>query len=240
MTAADASGGGCHGRPGDGVGSDRTRLCAGRCAEPAGDDSVRGRQSPAAFLDRDGTINREVEYLSDCRDLELLPGAAAAIARLNRAGIAVVVVTNQAGVARGLFPLSRLFELHAHLDALLAGAGAWVDAYYCCPHHPTEGRGEYRVECDCRKPKPGMLLWAARELGLDLTRSVLMGDKLSDLEAGARAGCQTILVRTGYGAAQEADWQPAKHGDVIVADSLREAADHWLAVSDPASWLAQR
>ena len=211
-----------------GTPADRTRLCAGRLEEPAPVSSVPLPLALAAFLDRDGTINREVTYLSDCRDLTLLPGAAEAIARLNRADVAVVVVTNQAGVARGLFPLSRLFELHASLDAMLAEAGAWVDAYYCCPHHPAEGQAEYRVDCACRKPKPGLLRWAARELGLDLTRSVLIGDKLTDLEAGAQAGCRTTLVRTGYGAAQEAGLRRGQHGDFFVADSLLPAVDHWL------------
>ena len=156
--------------------------------------------SPAVFLDRDGTIIEEVNYLARVDQVKLIPGAADAIARLNRAGAPVVVVTNQAGVARGYFPEERVAEIHAHLSALLAESGARVDAYYHCPHHETEGVGPYRVACDCRKPAPGMLLAAAREWRLDLTRSWVIGDKLCDLAAGAAAGCSTVLVRTGHGA----------------------------------------
>jgi D-glycero-D-manno-heptose 1,7-bisphosphate phosphatase len=191
---------------------------------------------PAAFLDRDGTINVEVEYLSEPEQIVLLPGAAAAIARLNRAGIVVVVVTNQAGVARGYFPESRVAQIHARLDELLEAEGARIDRYYYCPHHPTAGLGAYRVECDCRKPKPGMLLAAAKELDLDLARSVLIGDKLLDLEAARQAGCEGILVRTGYGAELECRIDAARHGRVRVEDDLAAAIDGWLtrrAASSP-------
>jgi D-glycero-D-manno-heptose 1,7-bisphosphate phosphatase len=152
------------------------------------------------FLDRDGVLIEEVGYLSGPDQARLVSGAAEAVARLNRLGVPVVVVTNQAGVARGRFAEERVGEVHRYLGDLLARAGAAVDRWYYCPHHPTAGLGPYRVECDCRKPRPGMLLTAASELGLDLPRSFLIGDKLSDLEAGARAGCTTLLVRTGYGA----------------------------------------
>ena len=154
---------------------------------------------PAVFLDRDGVIVEEVGYLAHPDQLVLIPGAADAIGRLNRAGLAVVVVTNQAGVARGLYPESRVEEVHRRLSAMLAEAGAHIDRYYYCPHHPHEGRGEYRMACSCRKPEPGMILRAATELRLDIARSFLVGDKLSDLEAGMRAGCQPMLVLTGYG-----------------------------------------
>ena len=153
----------------------------------------------AVFLDRDGTIIEEVNYLSSPEQVCLIPGAADAVRRLNDAGVLVVVVTNQAGVARGYFPESRVGEVHAHLSTLLAAHGARIDAYYHCPHHPTEGVGEYRVACDCRKPKPGLLLTAARELDIDLSGSWMIGDKLCDAEAGATAGCRTLLVRTGHG-----------------------------------------
>ena len=153
----------------------------------------------AVFLDRDGTIIEEVNYLSSPELVRLIPGAAGAIRTWNDAGVLVVVVTNQAGVARGYFPESRVREVHEHLSELLAEHGAHIDAYFHCPHHPTEGVGEYRVACNCRKPKPGLLLTASRELDIDLSRSWMIGDKLCDAEAGAAAGCRTMLVRTGHG-----------------------------------------
>jgi D-glycero-D-manno-heptose 1,7-bisphosphate phosphatase len=153
----------------------------------------------AVFLDRDGTLIEEVNYLASPEQVRLLPGAAEAVRRLNDAGLLVVVVTNQAGVARGYFPEIRVAEVHEHLSRLLGEFGAKIDAYYHCPHHPSEGVGAYRVDCDCRKPKPGLLLTAARELDIALSRSWMIGDKLSDAEAGAAAGCCTLLVRTGHG-----------------------------------------
>jgi D-glycero-D-manno-heptose 1,7-bisphosphate phosphatase len=154
---------------------------------------------PALFLDRDGVIIEEVDYLSDPSQVLLIPGAAQAIALANQHAIPVVVVTNQAGVARGYFPEANVALVHKHLDALLSAHTAHIDRYYYCPHHPTEGVGSYACDCDCRKPKPGMLLQAAAELGLDLSRSWFVGDKISDLQAGIAVGCQAFLVQTGYG-----------------------------------------
>lgn len=153
----------------------------------------------AVFLDRDGTLIEEVHYLSEPDQVRLIPGAADAVRKLNDAGVLVIVVTNQAGVARGYFPESRVAAVHERLSALLEECGAKIDAFYYCPHHPTEGIGAYRVACDCRKPKPGMLLTAARDFDIDLARSWMIGDKPGDAEAGAAAGCRTILVRTGHG-----------------------------------------
>lgn len=155
---------------------------------------------PAVFLDRDGVLVVEAEYLSAVEQVRLVPGAAAAVRRLNDAGWPVVVVTNQSGVARGYFPEERVNEVHAHLAELLLTDGARVDRFDYSPFHPTEGVGEYRRDTDCRKPKPGMLVRSAAALGLDLANSWMVGDRRSDLEAGAAAGCKTILVRTGYGA----------------------------------------
>ena len=154
---------------------------------------------PAVFLDRDGVVIEDVHYLADPSQVRLLPGAAESIARLNRLGIAVSVASNPAGVAHGLCPESRVAAVHRRLDELLAERHAHVDRYDYCPHHPAAKVPEYRVACACRKPLPGMLLHAAEECGLDLRRSYLVGDKLSDLEAGVRAGCRVILVHTGYG-----------------------------------------
>jgi D-glycero-D-manno-heptose 1,7-bisphosphate phosphatase len=155
---------------------------------------------PAVFLDRDGVVIEESHYLGDVSCVRLIPGAGEAIAVLNRASWVVIIVTNQSGVARGLFTVESVGEVHTHLSELLRGFGARIDAYRFCPHHPEAELAEYRMDCECRKPKAGMLLIAAREFGLDPARSWMIGDRVTDLEAGAAAGCRTALVRTGYGA----------------------------------------
>ena len=182
---------------------------------------------PAIFLDRDGTINVEVDYLHRLADFELIPGVTEAIKRFNIAGYAVVVVTNQSGIARGLYDLAAMQAVHDHLQALLAPRGAHVDAFFFCPHHP-----DFTGPCTCRKPAPGMLLVAAQELGLDLQRSWMIGDTAGDIDAGRAAGCRTILVRTGYGAALEADLGAAADSPkpTTVVDALPEAADYILAI----------
>jgi D-glycero-D-manno-heptose 1,7-bisphosphate phosphatase len=185
----------------------------------------------AVFLDRDGTVIEEVDYLDSPGRVRLIGGAADAVARLNALRVPVVIVTNQAGVARGYFPESRVAEVHARLDQLLAARSAHVDRYYVCPHHPREGTAPYLQECDCRKPRPGLLLRAAADMRLDLPSSCLIGDKLSDLEAGASAGCQTILVRTGYGARHEKEAVARNPRLLAVVDSLAGAVDVWLRQS---------
>jgi D-glycero-D-manno-heptose 1,7-bisphosphate phosphatase len=156
----------------------------------------------AVFLDRDGTINVEKDYLYQLHDFEFIDGVADAIRLLNDSGYFVVVVTNQSGVARGYYTEEDVELLHRHIDAELEKTGARVDAWLYCPHHP-DGRGSYSLPCDCRKPLPGMLKEAARRYDIDLESSVMIGDKLADIGAGISAGCRTILVRTGYGADQE-------------------------------------
>ncbi|MCS6866543.1 MAG: HAD family hydrolase [Gemmataceae bacterium] len=153
----------------------------------------------AVFLDRDGTLIPDVHYLSDPQQVQLLPGVAEAICHLKALGMWVVVVTNQSGVARGYFPESQVYAVHQRLSELLSQSGARIDAYYFCPHHEDEGIGSYRIRCACRKPAPGLLYKAASQLPIDLTRSWMIGDKISDAQAGAAAGCRTILVRTGPG-----------------------------------------
>ena len=153
----------------------------------------------AVFLDRDGTINVEKNYLHKVEDFEFIPGAPEAIKNLKDGGFLVIVVSNQAGIARGYFDEAAVEKLHQHIQVELAAYGTSIDAFYFCPHHPDEGLGAYKVLCDCRKGNPGMLLQAAREYDVDLERSFMVGDKLADLEAGQRAGCQSILVLTGYG-----------------------------------------
>ena len=166
----------------------------------------------ALFLDRDGTINREVDYLARVRDLELLPGVAEAIARAGAAGWLVVVDTNQSGIARGMLTEADLGAIHLALDDLLASAGATVDRYEFCPHHPEVGEEPYRADCACRKPKPGMLLTAAAALDIDLERSAAVGDSIRDLDAARAAGVPLrFLVETGKGADQKANLASDDH-----------------------------
>ncbi len=159
----------------------------------------------AVFLDRDGTINVEKDYLYRVADFEFLPGAIEAVHRLKEAGFLVIVVTNQSGVARGFYTLEDVAVLHRHLQLELQSAGTAVDGFYICPHHPERGFAPWRRDCDCRKGNPGMLLEAAAEHGIDLQRSYMIGDKAADIEAGRRAGCTSLLVLTGYGGATSRD-----------------------------------
>ena len=183
---------------------------------------------PGVFLDRDGTVIEEKHYLCEPADVELLPTAGETIARLNQLGIPVAIVTNQAGIARGYFPESRIPEVHARLDELLAPHGAAIDRYEYCPHHPVEGIGSYKIDCNCRKPKPGMLTSAATELNIDLTRSLMIGDRLGDIEAGAAAGCQSALVRTGYGASVTISGDTTPPRFLGVFSTVGEAVEAWL------------
>jgi D-glycero-D-manno-heptose 1,7-bisphosphate phosphatase len=169
----------------------------------------------AVFLDRDGTINEEVGYLDRIEKLQVIPGAVEAIRRINESGMKAVVVSNQAGVARGYFEESFVAKTNACLREMLLAEGALIDAFYFCPHHPTEGRAEYVKVCDCRKPAPGMLLKAAEELRIDPNRSYIVGDTLKDIEAGTRAGAQGILVRTGYGEEAAAELEAKRNGDMM-------------------------
>lgn len=180
----------------------------------------------AVFVDRDGTLIAERGYLDRLDAMELFEWSAPAVRDLRSAGYAVIVVTNQAGVARGLFDETFVRDAHAHLDRLLAAAGAAVDGYYYCPHHP-EGRVEsYRMTCRCRKPAPGMLEAAARDHGIDLFRSFMVGDKWLDVAVAQNAGASGILVRTGYGAASEAGL-PEGVTPVVTVDTLGDAA-RWI------------
>jgi D-glycero-D-manno-heptose 1,7-bisphosphate phosphatase len=151
----------------------------------------------AVFLDRDGVLIRDVHLLTRTDQVEFLPGAPAAVGRLNRAGLLTVVVTNQTVVARGLATEEDVARVHAWMQARLREEGGAIDRFYLCPHHPQATVPRYRVECTCRKPRPGMLLQAAAELGIDLGQSYLVGDRVSDVAAGRHAGVTTILVETG-------------------------------------------
>lgn len=181
---------------------------------------------PAVFLDRDGTITREVDYLRDVRQLRLLPGAAGAIARLNKAGLAVVILTNQSGIARGLLTEEGLSRIHQELERRLARHGASVDAIHYCPHHPKATVAKYRRDCDCRKPAAGLLRRAAEGLDLDLARSFVIGDRARDLAPGRSAGCRIVLVRTGYGAQEAREWSETWRPDRVAANLA--AAVNWI------------
>lgn len=181
----------------------------------------------AVFLDRDGTINVEKEYLWKKEDFEFIPGVPLAIRRLNEAGYLVVVVTNQSGVARGYYTLEDVQRLHEHIASELSFDEAYIDRFYICPHHPEEGLGEFRYECDCRKGRPGLFYQAAEDLDIDLSSSWMIGDKLADIEAAERAGCTPFLVLTGYGKQEqhklaEGQAQICKDLSAAVADILSD------------------
>lgn len=182
----------------------------------------------AVFLDRDGTVNVEKDYLYQIEDFEFICGVPEAIKNLNDAGFFVVVVTNQSGVARGYYTEEDIELLHRYVAAELGKAGASVDAWMYCPHHPN-GRGSYALPCTCRKPLPGMLKEAARRYDIDLGNSVMIGDKTADIGAGNAAGCRTILVRTGYGAEHER----LVSSSTEVYDDLPAAVKSLLEQADP-------
>ena len=180
----------------------------------------------AVFLDRDGTMIEEVGYLDALSQVAFFPWTVDAIRRFNRAGLAVVVVTNQSGIARGKITDAFVAETHRHMDAELAAGGARVDAYYHCPHHPDGRVVEFARGCDCRKPGRGMIDRAAADLGVDPTRSFVVGDKWLDVQLGRAVGARAILVRTGNGAAEERQPQEGVTADVVV-DNLAAAAE-WI------------
>ena len=153
----------------------------------------------AVFIDRDGTISEEVGYVNHPSRYRVFPFAPAAIRLLNDAGWLAVLVTNQAGVARGYFKEDLIAAVHAVLDQELGRGGARLDAVYYCPHHPSVGEPPYRSDCDCRKPKPGLITRAADDLGIDLARSWTVGDRYGDVELARNAGTRSALVLTGYG-----------------------------------------
>jgi len=180
----------------------------------------------AVFLDRDGTLLEDVGYLDRLERLVFLPYTIDAVRLLNRAGFAVVVVTNQAGIARGIVQESFVSEAHRHIAERFAAGGARIDGFYYCPHHTDGIIEEFRRDCDCRKPKPGMLRRAAADLDLGLDRSFAVGDRWHDLEAGQSVGARTVLVRTGYGRTQEAAPRPHVQPSAIV-DNVMEAVS-WI------------
>jgi histidinol-phosphate phosphatase family protein len=184
----------------------------------------------AVFLDKDGTLVEDVPYNVDPARIRLAPGAGAALRALHRAGYRLVVVSNQSGVARGLFPESALAGVGRRLGQTLEEVGVPLAGFYYCPHHPAGVVARYALACDCRKPAPGLVRRAAGDLGLDPGRSWLVGDILDDVEAGRRAGCRTVLLDNGH----ETEWRRGPEREPHhVAPDLPAAARLILADGGP-------
>ncbi len=219
--------GGCHREVATPEDLDRAARVAAEISPPRHE---AGRRA-AAFLDRDGTLIEDVPYLSDPAGIRFFPGAAESLVRLRRAGLARVLATNQSGIGRGLFTEERLAEIHAELETRLAARGASLDAIYYCPAAPPEDGGP---DCPDRKPAPGLLLRGARDLGIDLAASWMVGDKMSDVEAGLAAGCRAILLKADAPADPDAA-DPAPAGRFAAVADLATAVGLILAGHRPAS-----
>ena len=184
---------------------------------------------PAIFLDRDGTLAHEVGYINHPSRFRLYPFAVDAVRMINDAGLLAVVVTNQAGVARGYFPESVIQEVHATMNAAMASGGARLDAVYYCPHHPDVGEPAYRIDCACRKPRPGLLKKAEAELGADLSRSYVVGDRYGDLALAWSVGAKGALVKTGYGLGELTHLAPGwSRKPDLVAEHVLDAVERIL------------
>ncbi|MBO5284002.1 MAG: D-glycero-beta-D-manno-heptose 1,7-bisphosphate 7-phosphatase [Lachnospiraceae bacterium] len=181
--------------------------------------NLRNRQK-AVFLDRDGTINKYVGFLRREEEFELLPGVAEAVKKINHSGYLCIVVTNQPVIARGEVTVEGLTKIHNKMETLLGNEGAYIDGLYYCPHHPHSGYDgevkELKCDCDCRKPKPGMLLQAAEDFNIDLQQSWMVGDGENDIKAGIAAGCRTALIGSG------------EFGQTVAVRGMREFVERWL------------
>jgi D-glycero-D-manno-heptose 1,7-bisphosphate phosphatase len=188
----------------------------------------------AVFIDRDGTISEEVGYINHTSRFRLFSYSAAAIKQLHENGYLAIVITNQAGVARGYFSEDMVQQIHERMIMEIEAGGAKLDAIYYCAHHPSVGDAPYRLDCDCRKPKPGLLLRAAAEFDINLSNSWMVGDRYSDIELAANAGVKCVLVLSGYG---RGEWEHQRNNWPIqpdlVAEDLLEAVS-LIASSDVA------
>jgi len=187
----------------------------------------------AVFLDRDGVLNRDLGFVHKEEDLEFYPDAVDALVQLSRAPCRVFIVTNQPGIGRGYYSAEDYITFERFYLQQLCDVSSGliiIDRIYHCPHHPTEGIGSYRMQCECRKPAPGMLLQARDEFGLDLSASFLVGDKRSDIVAGKRAGCHATLVKTGYGGVGGDDDDQIRPD--AIAESIGDAVDQILCAFD--------
>lgn len=182
----------------------------------------------AVFLDRDGTINKYRGFVKNIEEFELIPGVAEAIRKINESGYLAIVVTNQPVVARGEVTWEQLDEIHKKLETLLGLKGAYLDGVYFCPHHPHKGyKGEVvelKINCDCRKPKPGLLLQAMKDFNIDLSESFMIGDGKNDIKAGKVAGCKSILIRGKYSNYEEGDF-----GQIDTVNSIPEFVEKYLS-----------
>jgi len=189
---------------------------------------VESRMKKACFLDRDGVIIRDADYLASPDQVELFPGTAEALRLLKQHDYCLIVISNQSGVARGYFSEQDVNTINNRIDELLKPEKINIDAYYFCPHHPDGSISGYNVDCECRKPKPGMFLQAAREMSVDLSQSLMIGDKVSDIQAGTNAGCKLgVMVRTGHG--QE---QISSHNTngIIIRNDILDAVSYILEI----------
>ena len=186
---------------------------------------------PAAFIDRDGTIIEDPGYLDDPEQVQLIPDSASAIRRLNEAGWAVVVVTNQSGIARGVIDPEFVPAVHAAMTRTLEAGGARIDGWYYCPHHPRAEVLSLRAVCECRKPAPGLIHQASAQFAIDLPRSFVIGDKPIDVGLGVAVGARGILVRTGYGDEAVREGGGSIPGAAFVAADLMEATSWLLSAS---------
>ncbi|MEI6056067.1 MAG: HAD family hydrolase [Lentisphaerota bacterium] len=182
-------------------------------------------KSKACFLDRDGVLIEEKIYLASISDVYIFPETYDALKLLKDDGFKIIVVTNQAGVAKGYYDESTIPMIHEEIDRQLALAGVGVDAYYYCPHHPKGKVQEYAIKCDCRKPAPGMILQAVNNFDIDLAKSFLIGDKMSDIGVAENAGCLGILVKTGHG---KEHITKAQDAGIIVKENILEAVKYFL------------
>jgi D-glycero-D-manno-heptose 1,7-bisphosphate phosphatase len=173
-------------------------------------------------MDRDGTVSEEIGYMYDAGLYKPFPWAGPAIRKVNESGMKAVLITNQSGIGRGYFDEAMVDRVHEILQQELARHQAKLDAIYICPHHPE-------VDCDCRKPNPGMVLRAQQELNIDLTTSWVIGDKYVDIETAHRVGAKSVLVLTGYGREQRQTYKDSEHQPHLVAENLLEAVDAILS-----------
>jgi D-glycero-D-manno-heptose 1,7-bisphosphate phosphatase len=192
---------------------------------PDGLESITGKSQTrkAVFIDRDGTLNEDIGYVSRPEELALYPWSAEAVRLINQSGLLAVVITNQSGIARGMYTEEILAEIHSRMIRELALQGARVDAVYYCPHHPEIGSRRYRLECECRKPQPGLLNAAARDHDIDLARSFVIGDKASDIKLAERTGARAALVLTGFGRETLAHPERWPCTPDVVAENVLEA-----------------
>ena len=187
---------------------------------------------PAIFIDCDGTINEDSGYISTPDDLIIYPYAAEALRLINESNLKAIVITNQSGIARGIYTEAALDAIHNRMREELARDGAHIDAIYYCPHHPRIGDDRYRKMCDCRKPGTGMLRQAAREHAIDLSLSYVIGDKASDINLATNAGARGVLVMTGYGRETLASQDRWPCMPAIIADDLLDGVKRILGVSE--------